>query len=69
MRYGGGAKRIGQDKSYVRQIWTNHEDRPSSVEAGPVRVLPNILDLVRVPTDEPLGEVLVCTLNRLGVAF
>ena len=50
-------------------MWTNHENGPSPVEAGPVRVLPDVLDLVRVPADEPLGEVLVCPLDRLGVAF
>lgn len=55
--------------SHRRRILTNHEDRSSSVEAGPVRVLPNVLDLVRVPADKPLCEVFVCALDCLGVAF
>lgn len=48
---------------------TDHENGAAPVEPGPVGVLPDILDLVRVPPNEPFCEVLVRAFDRLGMAF
>ena len=46
-----------------------HEHGSSPVKPRPITVLPNILNPVCVPPDEPSNDVLVCSLYRLSVSL
>ena len=56
-------------QEFTESLHTHHQDRSSPVEAGPIGMLPDVLDLVGVPADEALREVLVRALDGLGVAL
>ena len=62
----GASARIADGRAKRRKY---HEHGAAAVEAGAVGVLPDVLDLVRVPADEAFGEVFVRALDRLGVAL
>ena len=48
---------------------THHKHRPATIKPRAVRVLPDALDLLRVPSYESRGEVRVCALDGFSVAL
>lgn len=47
----------------------HHEYRPTPVKSRAVRVLPDVLDVVNVPSDESFTEVLVSAFDGLSMSF
>ena len=74
---------IAHDYAYMQSIFsqlegkvrpggstrTHHKHRPATIKPRTVRVLPDALDLLRVPSYETRGEVCVCALDGFSVAF
>ena len=56
-------------QEFTESLHTHHQDRSSPVEAGPIGMLPDVLDLVHFPANEAFCEVLVCTFDSLGVTL
>lgn len=46
-----------------------HEHRPTSIKPRPIRILPHILDPVRVPPHETFDQILESAFDGFGVAF
>ena len=56
-------------QEFTESLHTHHQDRSSPVEAGPIGMLPDVLDLVHFPANEAFCEVLVRAFDGLGVAL
>lgn len=46
-----------------------HKDRASSVESGAVCDLPNVFNVIRVPTKKLFAQIMVCAFDGFCMAF